>query len=271
VNKKLFLGMALILVLILCITLIMIKKIKLPLEIRPGKLALSSVLSNQALDSFKKGDLLQAKSLYQRLTSEFPKSSEMMNWQNKLEETNLKLLFSPLLTPQSILYEIKPGDTLTKIAREFKTTVELISKSNNLKEDKILPGRKIKVWTAPFSLVVDKSQNTLILKSDEEVIKTYTVSTGINNSTPVGNFKILNKLINPTWFKTGRVVAPGTPDNILGSRWLGFDLSGYGIHGTTDPTNLGKQITQGCVRMLNSDIEELYDIIPIGTEITIVD
>jgi len=270
VNKKLFLGIASILVLIVGITLI-IKKIQLPLQIKAGNIASSSAFSTQALDSFKKGDLLEAKSLYQRLTSEFPNSPEIMNWQKKVEELNLKLLFSPLLTPKSILYEIKPGDTLTKIAKEFKTTVELIIKSNNLKGDKILPGRKIKVWTASFSVVVDKSQNTLILKTDEEVIKTYIVSTGMNNSTPVGNFKIINKLPNPTWFKAGAVVAPNSPDNILGSRWLGFDLPGYGIHGTTDPGNLGKQVTQGCIRMSNSDIEELYAIVPLGTEVTILD
>ena len=269
-NKRLFLGIASILVLIVGITLI-IKKIQLPLQIKAGNIASSSAFSTQALDSFKKGDLLEAKSLYQRLTSEFPNSPEIMNWQKKVEELNLKLLFSPLLTPKSILYEIKPGDTLTKIAKEFKTTVELIIKSNNLKDDKILPGRKIKVWTASFSVVVDKSQNTLILKTDEEIIKTYIVSTGMNNSTPVGNFKIINKLLNPTWFKAGAVVASNSPDNILGSRWLGFDLSRYGIHGTTDPGNLGKQITQGCIRMSNSDIEELYAIVPLGTEVTILD
>lgn len=269
-NKRLLLGIVSVLVLIVCMSLI-IKKINLPLQIKAGKITSSAALSVQASDSLKKGDLPQAKSLYQRLINEFPNSPEIMNWGKKVEELNLKLLFSPALTPKSILYEIKPGDTLAKIAKEFKTTTELIIKSNNLKDDKILSGRKIKVWTEPFSIVVDKSQNTLILKTDEEILKTYIVSTGINNSTPVGNFKIINKLTQPTWFKAGAVVVPNSPDNILGSRWLGFDFPGYGIHGTTDPVNLGKQITQGCVRMANSDVEELYAIVPIGTEVTIVD
>lgn len=269
-NKRLLLGIVSILVLIVCMSLI-IKKINLPWHIKAGKITSPAALSVQAADSLKKGNLLEAKSLYQSLINEFPNSPEIMNWKNKVEEMNIKLLFSPVLTLKSILYEIKPGDTLAKIAKEFKTTTELIIKSNNLEGDKILAGRKIKVWTAPFSIVVDKSQNTLILKTDEEIIKTYIVSTGINNSTPVGNFKIINKLPNPTWFKTGAVVAPNSPDNILGSRWLGFDLPGYGIHGTTDPQSLGKQVTQGCVRMSNSDIEELYAIVPIEIEVTIVD
>ncbi|MBU2222104.1 MAG: L,D-transpeptidase, partial [Candidatus Omnitrophica bacterium] len=133
------------------------------------------------------------------------------------------------------------------------------------------PGRKIKVWTAPFSIVVDKSQNTLLLKTGEEVFKTYMASTGANNSTPVGIFKIVNKLPNPTWYKAGAVVPPGSPENVLGSRWLGFDLAGYGIHGTVEPESLGKQVTQGCVRLANPEVEELYTIVPVGAEVTIVD
>lgn len=231
----------------------------------------AQVLLNQAKDLQNKGDLLGAKDVYQRLVNDFSNSSEAMNWQKKSEEINVKLLFSANITPKSVLYEIKPGDTLNKIAREFKTTSDLIKKSNDLVGDRIIPGRKIKVWNAPFSILVDKSQNILILKSDEEIIKTYIVSTGKNNSTPVGNFKINSKLINPTWFKAGAVVPAGTPENILGTRWLGIDVPSYGIHGTTEPQSLGRQVTQGCVRMSNPEVEELYTIVPIGTEVTIVD
>jgi lipoprotein-anchoring transpeptidase ErfK/SrfK len=230
-----------------------------------------SGLSAQAQNLLVKGNLAEAKLAFQKLVNFFPSSNEVMNWQKKIEEINIKLLFSPVVTPKSILYEIKPGDTLTKIAREFKTTTDLIMKSNNLPNDRIVPGRRIKVWTAPFNIFVDKSQNTLLLKTEEEIVKTYVVSTGKNNLTPVGTFKITNKLMNPTWFKAGTVVPPSSPENILGTRWLGFDLAGYGIHGTSEPQSLGKQVTQGCVRMSNSDVEELYTIVPLGTEVTIVD
>jgi len=52
---------------------------------------------------------------------------------------------------------------------------------------------------------------------------------------------------------------------------MGFDLAGYGIHGTTEPKELGKQVTQGCVRLSNPEVEELYVIVPVGTEVTVVD
>jgi lipoprotein-anchoring transpeptidase ErfK/SrfK len=52
---------------------------------------------------------------------------------------------------------------------------------------------------------------------------------------------------------------------------MGFDAQGYGIHGTTHPESLGKQATAGCVRMHNDDVTELYDLLTINTEVTIVD
>ncbi|MEW6075005.1 MAG: L,D-transpeptidase family protein [Candidatus Omnitrophota bacterium] len=245
-----------------------------PRQVSIGKITAgesAATLLMQAKELESKNSILEAKQIYQRLVSEYPASKEILNWQKKTEDLNIRLLFSPVLTPKSTLYEVKPGDTLTKISKAFNTTVELIKKGNNLADDTIIPGKKLKIWTAPFTIFVDKSQNLLILKSDDEIIKTYVVATGANNSSPVGTFKITNKLQNPTWFKAGAVVPSDSPENILGSRWLGFDLAGYGIHGTTDPQSLGKQVTQGCVRMSNQDVEELYSIVPVGTEVTIVD
>lgn len=231
----------------------------------------TKVLVTQAHALEAKGNLLEAKLLYQKLVNDSPESVNVADWQKKAEDLNIKLLFSNKITPKSVVYKIKPGDTLNKIARTYKTTAELIMKSNNIVDSLIVPGREIKVWNAPFNILVSKSQNMLWVKSDEEVFKTYIVSTGKNNSSPVGTFKIINKLPNPTWFKAGAVVPASSPDNVLGTRWLGFDLAGYGIHGTIEPKELGKQVTQGCVRLQNSDVEELYSYIPVGTEVTIID
>ncbi len=272
-NKKIILVIGIIIISIAVFALL--KEVRKPSSnsslVKNIKFSATSSLLSEAKDFEVKGELLQAKTAYQKLVNEFPNSGEVMHWQKKIDDLNIRLLFSPTVTPKSALYEIKPGDTLAKIAREFKTTVDFIKKSNNIADDKIIPGKKIKVWTTPFNIIVDKSQNILILKSDDEVIKTYIVSTGANNSTPVGTFKIVNKLLNPTWFKAGAVVPAGSSENVLGTRWLGFNLSGYGIHGTVEPQNLGKQVTQGCVRLSNQEVEELYSIVTIGTEVTVVD
>lgn len=271
-NRRLLIAIGIVVIAIAAVALLLFAR-KQNVDLAKNKAEVDSLagLSNLASGLEAKEDLLPAKAAYQKLVSEFPNSAQVMNWQKKIEDINMKLLFSPTLTPKSAPYEIKPGDTLTKIAKEFNTTPDLIMKSNRLADDKILPGRKLKVWKTPFSIFVDKSQNTLILKTDEEVLKTYIVSTGKNNSTPVGTFKITTKLLNPTWFKAGAAVPSDSPENILGTRWLGFNLPGYGIHGTTEPQNLGKQATDGCIRMSNQEVEEIYTIIPFGAEVTIVD
>ncbi|MFC1804838.1 L,D-transpeptidase family protein [Candidatus Omnitrophota bacterium] len=230
-------------------------------------------LVRQAEEAENSGNLLEAKSIYQALSDDFPGSGRAIDWQGKAEELNMRLLFSPTVTPGSELYEIKPGDSLSKIAKKFNTTAGLIRRSNRITGDRIYPGKKIKVRTAGFTIVVDKSQNILFLKSDEEIVKTYTVATGEDNCTPVGTFKIVNKLIDPPWHKEGvsEAIPAGDPRNILGSRWMGIDRPGYGIHGTTDPGSLGRQVTDGCIRMSNSDAEELYTIVPMGTEVTVFD
>lgn len=269
-NKKLLIIIAAGLILAAGIFVLLSNK-KLTKAVGPSNQSSVRALLLQAREFEIKGNLQNAKLVYQKLVNNFPESSDVLNWQKRAEEINIKLLFSPAITPGSVSYQIKPGDTLNKIAREHKTTAELIMKSNNLGDSLIIPGRKVKIWNTPFNILVDKSQNILFLKNGEEIFKTYIVSTGKNNCTPAGTFKIVNKLPNPTWFKAGAVVPAQSPENVLGTRWLGFDLAGYGIHGTTEPKELGKQVTQGCVRLCNSDVEELYSIVPVGTEVIIIE
>jgi len=230
-----------------------------------------SPYTKEADMAFLNGDYLEAQKLYKQAQSMTEDVVSLKDIQKKLEDVNIKIIFSPVINKCSVKYTVKPNDSLAKIAKDYNTTVELIKRANNLSRDVIRPGDEFKINNCNFAIVVDKSQNLLFLKNGDEIIKTYVVSTGKNNSSPVGTFKIVNKQVNPTWFKAGAVVPPESPENILGTRWMGFDLKSYGIHGTTEPESLGKQVTAGCVRMRNSEVEELYDIVPIGTEVTIVD
>ncbi len=187
------------------------------------------------------------------------------------ESALFQTFLSPTPDAHSIVYQIKRGDNLTAIAKAHQVTADLIKKVNGLLNDKLIPGKKLKISTYKMSLWIDKSDNTLTLKGDGEALKIYVVSTGTNNSTPVGTFKITDKLIDPTWYKAGAVAPPGSPQNVLGTRWMGITAKGYGIHGTVEPEKLGQQVTAGCVRMKNEEVEELYAIVPPGTEVTIQD
>ncbi len=220
---------------------------------------------------YTQGQLMDARTAYQTVVEQYPGSRQIGAAQHELETVNMGLLFSPVITPNDQVHVVKSGDTLSQIAKQYHTTVELIRRANRLSGDLIRPGMELKVSAATFNLLIDKSRHVLFLKSGEEFVKTYQISTGEHGSTPVGEFAIINKLEDPVWYKAGAIVPPQSSDNILGTRWMGLSKQGYGIHGTTMPEDIGKQITAGCVRMHNKDVEELYAVLPTGTAVTIVD
>lgn len=108
-----------------------------------------------------------------------------------------------------------------------------------------------------YRILINTGNFTLTLYKDNKVIKTYPVAIGKPSSpTPKGNFKIINKALNP-----------GGP---FGARWLGLNSPGIGIHGTNAPFSIGKTVSHGCIRTYNKNIIELYNTVPIGTPVKII-
>jgi lipoprotein-anchoring transpeptidase ErfK/SrfK len=211
------------------------------------------------------------KQALKRLISEYPNSDKAQEALNRIAEINLDSLFSNAEASNSTIYEVQPGDSLYKIAKQHGTNVELIKKVNNLSSNLIKPGMKLKIITSVFTIEVSKSDRLLTLKADGDLVKVYKVGVGKDNSTPVGRFKIVNRIENPVWYKTGAIVPSGSAENILGTRWMGFSEPGYGIHGTVDDQPIQDQKTQGCIRMMNNEVEELFVLVPVGTEVVITE
>lgn len=222
-----------------------------------------------------KGEWKLAREAFQKVIDDFPESNSFLQARKELGDLNIGLIFSSTITEDdSLVYEVKDGDSLYSISKRFKTTVPLLMKSNGLKSSVIRPGKTLKITPGNYRLVVDKSELTLSLYLNDRLIKVYPVGIGIEDYyTPTGEFEIINKLINPDWYAPGGVYPYGDPRNILGTRWMGISspgyASGYGIHGTTLPETVGKKSSQGCIRMLNEDVEELYDLVTIGTLVII--
>lgn len=124
----------------------------------------------------------------------------------------------------------------------------------------------------PF-IIINKANNKLAFIDDNEVQEILPVGTGKSQElTPEGLFTVKVKAVNPYYRKKN--IPGGDPRNPLGSRWIGFDARNtdgriYGIHGTNQPSSIGKFISNGCVRMHKSDVERLYDKVPIGTKVLI--
>ena len=119
-------------------------------------------------------------------------------------------------------------------------------------------------------IVVSIPDRKLALLEDGEVVKIYPVAVGASSTpSPAGDFKIVERLTHPTWYGPHKIVPPGKT-NPLGPRWIGLSQKGYGIHGTSSPRSIGKAASHGCIRMHNSDVEELFELIQVGDAVELV-
>lgn len=118
-------------------------------------------------------------------------------------------------------------------------------------------------------IIVSLSDRKLILVSGGRVMRSYRVAVGARSTpSPRGRFTISTRISNPTWYHPGKVVGPGK-DNPVGTRWVGLDRKGYGIHGTNDPGSIGRAASHGCIRMRNRDVEELFKLVRVGDQVEI--
>ena len=109
-----------------------------------------------------------------------------------------------------------------------------------------------------ISIVVKVPARVLQLHNDGKIYKQYRIAVGRSETpTPIGDWRVI--------WKSQR------SGDILGTRFLGLDVpwGGYGIHGTNRPWSIGHFISQGCIRLRNKDIEELFEWVPVGTSVRI--
>lgn len=109
-------------------------------------------------------------------------------------------------------------------------------------------------------IMINLSRRQLSWYSSGQLIKTYPVAIGKPTTpTPSGIYRVVNKIMHP--------------GGVLGTRWMGLDIpttgGPYGIHGTNNPSSIGKAVSNGCIRMYNRDVEELFPQVSIGTTVEI--
>lgn len=160
---------------------------------------------------------------------------------------------------------VKPGETLAVIASNYRRSLRQVLSANPSITNPALiyPGQRIIIpglpdpYSIPFSITVSLMNKRLTLYRSGQVIKTYPVGIGkMLTQTPVGEFVIVNREPNP-----------GGPYGVM---WLSLSKLGYGIHGTNNPSSIGKEVSKGCIRMQNRDVLELARQVPNGTRVTII-
>jgi len=137
---------------------------------------------------------------------------------------------------------------------------------------------KVSVGTYAKVIVINRSINRLFLYNGNKLFRTFPVATGqAIYPTPRGTWHIVVKYRNPWWYPPtssswahGLKPVPPGPDNPLGTRWMGLDAPGVGIHGTDAPSSIGYSASHGCVRMQVPDAEWLFDHVDIGTTVFVL-
>jgi lipoprotein-anchoring transpeptidase ErfK/SrfK len=119
------------------------------------------------------------------------------------------------------------------------------------------------------TVLVSLPDRKLALLDGDTVLKIYPVAVGSASSpSPSGEFEIVNRIDNPTYYHP-HVVIPAGADSPIGTRWLGLNKKGYGIHGTNAPHSVGQAASHGCIRMRNRDMEQFFELVRVSDRVKI--
>ncbi|NDF62895.1 MAG: L,D-transpeptidase [Synechococcaceae bacterium WBB_3_034] len=143
-----------------------------------------------------------------------------------------------------------------------------------------------------LQLVLDRRLRQLMVLRDGRLLRRYPAAVGTEGwETPAGRHQVLEKVAHPHWEHPGdgRTVPPGHT-NPLGSRWIGFhrsceprtnawDGERYlsvdgctvaGFHGTPHRWTVGRAVSHGCVRLYEESVQEVFDLVQVGTPVTVL-
>ena len=236
-------------------------------------------LYDEALQAFNERKFEKCRSILRDMLVPMDSSDSLYDpAANLLGRASMNIYNSGVDSETNADYTVKSGDTLSKIAVNYNTSVSAIQKANGMTTTRLNIGQKLKIPQSVWSIVIRRSDNKLILNANNKLFKIYNVYPGSAVSQSFsGTFRIFSKQKDPVWRVDGQTYQPGTAGNIIGSRWMALkgtgasaDAAGTAIHGTnragTPDTSPG---APGYFRMSNADIKELYELVPCETAVEI--
>ena len=163
---------------------------------------------------------------------------------------------------------VEAGDTLQNIAKQSDVSWEYLAKLNRTDPKKIRPGQNLKLIRGPFAAVIDLSDMDLTIHSHGHFVHAFPIGLGKDSSAPLGTFKVQEKQRDPTYYGPEGVIEHDDAKNPLGEYLLDLG-NNYSIHGTIDESSIGKAESQGCIRLKNRDIADVYDLLTTDSEVLI--
>ncbi|MBW8001044.1 MAG: L,D-transpeptidase family protein [Planctomycetes bacterium] len=187
-------------------------------------------------------------------------------------------LFNRQIYPKDNLcgsYKVAPGDLLSNIGRRYNVPYEILMEINGIARPEALQaGQTIKVINGPFHARIYRSTFTMDLYLKDTYVRSFSVGLGKSGfETPTGLWRVEQggKLISPTWTDpdTGKTYEAEDVDYPLGSRWIGLEgvkgdavgRTGFAIHGTKEPHEIGVAGSRGCIRLHNGNAVLMYNLL----------
>jgi lipoprotein-anchoring transpeptidase ErfK/SrfK len=222
--------------------------------------------AEQALDAGNPKEAIETLSQAIKATSSADAAEALKKRQRDIVD---KHFFSRTPSPLTTTYTVVAGDNLRRIAAAHNTTEDYIARLNNIRnKDLIRVGQKLKIVEGAFDVTIRKSNYLLTVTKDGLWMREIKVGLGKDGATPTGEFVAGPKITRPPYTAVHPPIPFGDKENNpLGTRWITIQGAGsdeYGIHGTWDPDSIGKEKSKGCIRMLNKDVEWLFDLIVPG-------
>lgn len=171
-------------------------------------------------------------------------------------------------------YIMQFGDRFEQIAARYQLSPQYLARLNRVDPAQVRSGHALKVLQGPFSAVIDLSDMDLTVHSNGYYLVRMNVGLGANAAVEPGSFKVVEKVVNPPFRSVEGSVSGGDPENPLGTRLLTLkdDLGekiDLGIHGTNNPGMIGQIGSHGCIRLNNREMEALFDLVVVGSEVTV--
>jgi LysM repeat protein len=167
-------------------------------------------------------------------------------------------------------YEVQPGERLEDIGQRYNVPWQLLAKINGIDDPQSLrPGERLKVVRGPFHAVVNLERRELTLMlADGLYAGRFGIGIGREHPPVEGVFSVSDKMVNPVYRGRDRAISADDPSNPLGERWIGLG-SEMAIHGTDRPENVGRTDLPGSISLSPRDVEDVFDILSVGSKVTI--
>ncbi|MFO1000489.1 MAG: L,D-transpeptidase family protein [Planctomycetaceae bacterium] len=238
-----------------------------PSDVTPKVLPADVAAKLRTIDDCLKDDLIL--DAHAELSEIYWKHPELRSTIDDLIRETASLIFTSNERQFGTPHHVEYGETLQAIAKQYEVPWQYLALLNRVTPEKLQAGQELKIVRGPFGAVVDLSAFTLTVHAHGWYVNKYRIGTGRDHKTPLGEFVVEDKLENPTWYNPdGGIVEPDDPENPLGEYWLGLG-NHIGIHGTNDPSTIGRAASRGCIHLGDSEIEEVFSLLSTGSKVLI--